>query len=392
MQTQSLAPNVQKESLELSLEKALIVKDVLFLSPGIWNGDEYTEEIIRNVFENTDWNELRHSHLYLDHKDTQEKSGVGAWAGFVRNPRLNELGELRGDLEIWHPMAAIWTKAHPKFGISATITAPDGETPTSFESFSIVHDPACRPAIINLSKDPLKDVELKKITGFEAVRKRMGLSPAQFYAAPRDPPSSSALPIFDAAHVRNAMARFNQVRFRSSEERSKAKNKIIRAANKFGIKVERFKKLSDSIDSPLESEELNKEKENMPEEKAEEEQKPDEEKPEEKSEEELSNKVKALSEKVDKLVSMMEKKILADEDEEKVEEEKPEEPEKPKEPEDESEVKEELGSLKKELSALKKKIVEDNKPDVKTLATQAKELSVDDANNGMLKFLQARVM
>jgi len=95
-------------------------------------------------------------------------------------------------------------------------------------------------------KNNMERVDEAQITGMEAERKRRGMTPSQFYAAPRDPPSSSALPIFDAAHVRNAMARFNQTKFKSPEERAKAKRKIISAAKKFGINSDNFKKSTES--------------------------------------------------------------------------------------------------------------------------------------------------
>ena len=81
-----------------------------------------------------------------------------------------------------------------------------------------------------------------KITAMEAKRKRMRKTPAAFYAAPRKPPSESDLPIFDKSHVRNAMARFNQTDFKRGEKKT-AYNKIFRAAKKFGIKIDEFKKL-----------------------------------------------------------------------------------------------------------------------------------------------------
>lgn len=104
--------------------------------------------------------------------------------------------------------------------------------------------------------------ELERVTGMEAKRKRLGMSPGEFYAVPREPPSTSALPIFDDSHVRNAMARFNQTQM-SSEEKSAAKNKIISAAKKFKIEIGEFgnedagkKKLA--IEFPI-SEELGRE-------------------------------------------------------------------------------------------------------------------------------------
>ena len=84
---------------------------------------------------------------------------------------------------------------------------------------------------------------MAKISAMEQRRKKSRKSPEQFYAAPRDPPGESALPIFDKKHVQNAMARFNQTNFESKAEKSKAYRKILRLALKFGINVDNFKKL-----------------------------------------------------------------------------------------------------------------------------------------------------
>jgi class 3 adenylate cyclase len=43
------------------------------------------------------------------------------------------------------------------------------------------------------------------------------------------------LPIHDEAHVRNALARFNQVRFETEAAREKARLRLLRAAKRFGI-------------------------------------------------------------------------------------------------------------------------------------------------------------
>jgi hypothetical protein len=47
------------------------------------------------------------------------------------------------------------------------------------------------------------------------------------------------LPINDEAHVRNAMARFNQTDFESTTKRETARKKIVNAAKRRGIKVAR---------------------------------------------------------------------------------------------------------------------------------------------------------
>ena len=43
------------------------------------------------------------------------------------------------------------------------------------------------------------------------------------------------LPIHDASHVRNALARFNQVRFEDDDARDRARSRLLRAAKKHGI-------------------------------------------------------------------------------------------------------------------------------------------------------------
>jgi class 3 adenylate cyclase len=43
------------------------------------------------------------------------------------------------------------------------------------------------------------------------------------------------LPINDEAHVRNALSRFNQLRFESEEARDRARTRLLRAAKKYGI-------------------------------------------------------------------------------------------------------------------------------------------------------------
>jgi hypothetical protein len=45
------------------------------------------------------------------------------------------------------------------------------------------------------------------------------------------------LPIHDADHVRNAIARFNQTAFESIEAKEKARGKILAAAKRHGIEV-----------------------------------------------------------------------------------------------------------------------------------------------------------
>jgi hypothetical protein len=50
-------------------------------------------------------------------------------------------------------------------------------------------------------------------------------------------PKQRKEPIEDAAHVRNAIARFNQVEGVTDAERDEAWHRIVRAAKKFGVEV-----------------------------------------------------------------------------------------------------------------------------------------------------------
>jgi hypothetical protein len=68
-------------------------------------------------------------------------------------------------------------------------------------------------------------------------KKRNSLS-SQSFACPRD----RKLPINDAAHVRNAMARFDQVESKFCHPAT-ARRRILAAAKKFGIDVSDFQKV-----------------------------------------------------------------------------------------------------------------------------------------------------
>jgi hypothetical protein len=57
--------------------------------------------------------------------------------------------------------------------------------------------------------------------------------PAREFAFPKQRKE----PLEDAGHVRNAIARFNQVKDVSDEERDEAWQRIIAAAHKFGVDV-----------------------------------------------------------------------------------------------------------------------------------------------------------
>ena len=64
---------------------------------------------------------------------------------------------------------------------------------------------------------------------------REKLKGSQFAYVDRD--GGEHLPIHDASHVRNAIARFNQTDFESKAARERARKKILDAAKRFDIEV-----------------------------------------------------------------------------------------------------------------------------------------------------------
>jgi hypothetical protein len=376
MEPQLLDSEISEKNIKLSElpeEPYAILRDIELIEPGCWNEVDYSSEEINKAFLNTDWSDKENYSLYLDHLDDPTVA-AHSWVGWVKNIRILDTGKLFGDLHIWDEGTAVKVvKAKAKFGISASVKNHEGIIDGalhnfSFKNFSIVTTPAVTPAYINLAQ----------VTGMEAERKKRGMSPAQFYAAPRDPPSSSALPIFDVAHVRNALARFNQTQFRSPSEKKIARAKIIRAAKKFGIKVSENlsdESLSNELKGGIEKQmpEENKESTEVKEEEKKEEPKT-EEKTEEKKEEiqenaarKLSSEIKLLSQRISELISIIKLQEEKKEEEEKTEEKKeePKAEEKPAEEKKEEVTENKLIiKLAEEVKELKEKLTE---PDSKTV-------------------------
>lgn len=58
----------------------------------------------------------------------------------------------------------------------------------------------------------------------------------QFAYVDRD--GGEHLPIHDESHVRNAVARYNQTDFESKAAKERARKKILRAADRYGIDID----------------------------------------------------------------------------------------------------------------------------------------------------------
>jgi len=336
------------------------ISNVVLMAPGMWNDVHYSSDDIQEAFQNTDWGNKDVVSLIADHAD--KPLSVNDWLGWVKNPRL-ENDAVIGDLEIYDESSAMkLLKAKAKFGISPKVAGFEDDSRFfrnfTFENFSLVTNPACKKAYINLSEE--KRNELAKITNMEAMRKKLGMSVSEFYAVPKDPPSSSKLPIFDKAHTQNALARFNQTQFDSDAQKKTAMSRIIKAAKKFGIKVS-----DEMYDLNKLKGGINMTDKKLEEEKQESSEDPKEESKEEKSEEEM--KVKNTMDKILSVVEGLDKRLKKLEEEEKPEEVKEEPKEEPTESKTESEEESEeseLSQLRKEVQELSSKL---NEPRARTV-------------------------
>lgn len=75
--------------------------------------------------------------------------------------------------------------------------------------------------------------------------RRDNLRATQFAYVDRD--GGEHLPIHDASHVRNAIARFNQTHFETKTAEDRARRKILRAAKRFGIEVDDDAKVREGV-------------------------------------------------------------------------------------------------------------------------------------------------
>jgi len=160
MATEQLTPRIIELS-DSDLQTPTILKDKILMAPGLWNGKNYTVEEIKKAFERTDWtnrDSFGPNALIADHSDKPLK--VSDWFGYVKNAHMD--GEnLIGDLELYDDnMIVKLVKGKAKFGISPRLMGEaDGDMMKDFifENFSIVTNPACKAAYINLSQQKAED-------------------------------------------------------------------------------------------------------------------------------------------------------------------------------------------------------------------------------------------
>ena len=138
--------------------QSIIKKDVTLMSPGMWNGWNYSFEELKKAFELTNWEDNQVTNLFLDHPENSHNA-AGQWAGRVINQKQLADGTVVGDLEIWDQQTIINIElAKAKFGVSPRVIGKENEISKSFtdfvfDNFSIVSKPAQSTAMINLNSN-----------------------------------------------------------------------------------------------------------------------------------------------------------------------------------------------------------------------------------------------
>jgi len=121
------------------------------MSPGVWNGNNYTAENLRYAFQNTVWDNESLS-LYLDHLD----GGAKDWIGEIKNPQIDAESDVYGDLCLVDPIHALKVEYGARFGISPKLEGKlnrDNQVCDAvFRNFSLVSNPACKTTFLNSDK------------------------------------------------------------------------------------------------------------------------------------------------------------------------------------------------------------------------------------------------
>lgn len=154
-----------------------LVRDVTLMSPGIWNGWDYSAEELKKAYDSTDWSDEHISSLFLDHPDNPHNAARD-WIGRVKNSKQMTDGTIKGDLEIWdEDIVYKLSVAKAKFGVSPRVVGTEDKENMCFidfffDNFSIVSKPAQSTATINLA-ERLKFLGVIKQLSVEQAKKEL---------------------------------------------------------------------------------------------------------------------------------------------------------------------------------------------------------------------------
>ena len=138
-----------------------VKENVPIASAGTWSGMQgkfiYTPELIKKLYNNTDWSNKEVSSLFVDHQVGGKNTQAKDWMGFINNARL-EGDTIVGDIEISDPIMAIKLFSGAKFGLSANLRYNANPrtrelTNAIMDNCSIVIGPAMSTNYINNSKE-----------------------------------------------------------------------------------------------------------------------------------------------------------------------------------------------------------------------------------------------
>lgn len=228
------------------IEIPYVVAGQTLMAPGKWKGVNYTKDTILRAFKNTDWNSDLTRAYFLDHDDSKSAK----WIGRVDNEKyIEETGEVVGDVSIYDINEAVKLKyGKPKFGVSAKVdgilnASTNTYTDFVFRNFSHVVEPAVKYAYINNSQADF-DGEFKVSEMADWTTAYVNNLPDSAFAVIEtdykegkiNDKNARHLPVYndkgevDIPHLRNALARVNQIKPIGTME---TKEKLISKARSF---------------------------------------------------------------------------------------------------------------------------------------------------------------
>lgn len=166
--TASVAAEMEDSGDLEDVDLPYVVKDRILMSPGTWNGMDYTAGEIEQALNRTDWEDERqhNASLFLDHEDRD----ASKWVGKVTNVHMDG-DDLKGDIEVTHKETAIKLAYGAKFGISPKVEgrSSDGRTMEdfTFENFSVVVNPAVKTTWLNSELQQVAEHLQKELTDDE---------------------------------------------------------------------------------------------------------------------------------------------------------------------------------------------------------------------------------
>jgi len=138
----------QLRDLENEVKIPYVIPNKIIMSPGTWNGNNYSLQTLKNGFERSDFSNKDVRSLFYEHKDDNAKE----WIGEVVNPHF--VGEdIVADLIFVNKQAAMDVAYGAKFGISprlkAFMSSEFDVEDFEFVNNSLVINPAVKTTFIN---------------------------------------------------------------------------------------------------------------------------------------------------------------------------------------------------------------------------------------------------